>query len=53
MAMQLLTLCECGRTACALQTFDEQTPNEVVYNYTARPLVNFVFKDRGRATVFA
>uniref|UniRef100_K3WQ88 Kinesin-like protein n=1 Tax=Globisporangium ultimum (strain ATCC 200006 / CBS 805.95 / DAOM BR144) TaxID=431595 RepID=K3WQ88_GLOUD len=34
-------------------TFDETTPNEVVYSYTAQPLVKFVFQDRGRATVFA
>jgi hypothetical protein len=43
------------RAVCSFlaQTFDETTPNEVVYSYTAQPLVKFVFQDRGRATVFA
>jgi kinesin family member 2/24 len=34
-------------------TFDEATSNETVYKYTAQPLVQFVFQDKGRATVFA
>ncbi|DBA03147.1 TPA: hypothetical protein N0F65_003867 [Lagenidium giganteum] len=34
-------------------TFDETATNELVYKYTAQPLVKFVFQEGGRATVFA
>jgi len=35
------------------QTFDEAATNESIYQFTAQPLVNFVFQDGGHATVFA
>ncbi|CCI43403.1 unnamed protein product [Albugo candida] len=34
-------------------TFDESSTNELVYMYTAKPLVKFVCEEGGRATVFA
>ncbi|ETV75586.1 hypothetical protein, variant 3 [Aphanomyces astaci] len=34
-------------------SFDEFTSNETVYKYTAQPLIQFVFNECGRATVFA
>nr|CCA14162.1 kinesinlike protein putative [Albugo laibachii Nc14] len=35
------------------QSFDETSSNELVYMYTAQPLVKFVCEEGGRATVFA
>ncbi|CAK4750982.1 unnamed protein product [Aphanomyces euteiches] len=34
-------------------SFDENTSNETVYEFTAKPLIHFVFHECGRATVFA
>ncbi|ETW06697.1 hypothetical protein H310_02878 [Aphanomyces invadans] len=34
-------------------SFDEFTSNETVYKYTAQPLIQFIFNECGRATVFA
>ncbi|OQR96409.1 kinesin-like protein [Achlya hypogyna] len=34
-------------------SFDENTSNTTVYKYTAQPLIQFVFNEGGRATVFA
>ncbi|EQC32622.1 kinesin family member 2/24 [Saprolegnia diclina VS20] len=34
-------------------SFDEHTSNATVYKYTAQPLIQFVFNEGGRATVFA
>jgi kinesin family member 2/24 len=33
--------------------FDESTQNDVVYRYTAQPLVNSIFQDGGNAMCFA